>query len=89
MRGEAGYRLRLRLAARDGARCFYCQAPFENLAAATLDHYVPYRLWRTHTSANLVLACRPCNHAKGCALPWPLAWLLLAHIPAASVKTAA
>jgi 5-methylcytosine-specific restriction endonuclease McrA len=77
--GYARRLLRESLAKRDGACCFYCRAPFRKLNhKATLDHYVPYRLWRGWAEDNLVLACRPCNEAKADALPWPLVWLLLA-----------
>jgi 5-methylcytosine-specific restriction endonuclease McrA len=70
MRGAKGRRKRLRLAARDGAHCFYCRAPFADVAAdATFDHYVPYVLWPTNQAFNLVLACGSCNLRKGDALP--------------------
>lgn len=81
LRREPGLALKRRLAKRDGgARCFYCRTAFADLAAATFDHYVPYRLWRRNLPRNLVLACGPCNHAKADALPWPLVWLLLASV---------
>lgn len=65
-------RLRRQLAIRDGARCFYCGHPFADLAGATLDHLIPYSIWPTWTAAALVLACDPCNQAKGDRLPQQL-----------------
>lgn len=78
-KGEKGRRLRWRLAERDGSRCFYCTTPFDDPATATLDHYLPYWLWPHNRKWNVVLACYPCNQAKGGALPWPLVWLILAR----------
>lgn len=78
IKGERGRILRLRLAARDGSRCFYCRTPFPTTAAATLDHYVPWRLWPANHAQNLVLACAPCNQRKADRLPPVFAWLLLA-----------
>ncbi|RBQ20475.1 hypothetical protein DP939_11925 [Spongiactinospora rosea] len=58
-------RYRRQLAARDGARCFYCRHRFADPATeATLDHLVPTALGGTWARANLVLACEPCNQAK-------------------------
>lgn len=61
--------IKRQLAARDGAGCFYCRRPFADLAAATIDHLIPYSVLRTWVQANLVLACRPCNEAKADRLP--------------------
>ncbi|YCK39706.1 HNH endonuclease [Actinomadura sp. ATCC 39365] len=77
MHGERGRNLRCRLAKRDGSRCFYCRTPFLDPRAATLDHFVPFRLLPRNTQWNLVLACEPCNHRKADTLPWALARLLL------------
>jgi len=66
---ETRRRIKRNLAARDGARCFYCGQPFADLVAATLDHLVPYSLVPTWRQANLVLACRACNEAKADRLP--------------------
>lgn len=68
-----------RLLRRHGARCFYCRTVFATPADATLDHYIPYALWRTWWVPNLVLACVDCNQVKGDRLPWPLVWLLLSR----------
>jgi 5-methylcytosine-specific restriction endonuclease McrA len=71
-------RLRRRLVARDGLRCFYCRKGFGNLhRQATFDHYLPRSLGGPGGTYNLVLACEPCNTRKGARLPYPLALLLL------------
>lgn len=58
------------LAERDGARCAYCAEPFVELdGVATLDHVLPRCLVRTNARKNLVLACEPCNTAKGHEIP--------------------
>ncbi|WP_392668599.1 HNH endonuclease [Streptomyces sp. LN785] len=79
-RGSSRRRRVLRgyVAARDGHRCHYCRTPLaEDLSNATLDHYIPWALWRQNDLCNLVLACHPCNRDKGSDLPLTLAWLLL------------
>lgn len=62
---------------RDGWQCHYCRRPFSDESEVTLDHYVPWSLWRQSKPRNLVAACDPCNQRKGDALPWPVAVLLL------------
>ncbi|MFD8740829.1 HNH endonuclease, partial [Streptomyces sp. NPDC059618] len=65
--------LKRRLAARDGAQCFYCREPFgPGLEGATVDHLIPRSLLHTWAQAALVLACYPCNEAKGTELPQTL-----------------
>lgn len=71
---------KFQLAARDGAHCAYCRAPFTDLRHATLDHVVPIRLLRTWAAAHLVLACRPCNHAKADRLPLLMALLVIGAV---------
>ncbi|MFJ7969572.1 HNH endonuclease [Streptomyces sp. NPDC096324] len=66
------------LAARDGARCYYCRRPFRELREATVDHIAPVSLWRSWSVSSLVLACRPCNDAKADRFPLSLALVLLA-----------
>ncbi|RPF32866.1 HNH endonuclease [Streptomyces sp. TLI_185] len=66
------------LARRHGPRCTYCRRVFTDLSEATLDHIVPCSLWRSWSVTSLMLACRPCNQAKGDRLPLSLALLLLA-----------
>jgi 5-methylcytosine-specific restriction endonuclease McrA len=77
-----------KLRARDGKRCFYCRRHFKKHTnrRCTLDHYVPYSLWRGWDLANLVLACEACNCRKGDALPLTLAWLLLHTAGAATSR---
>lgn len=81
--GVEKWALRLHLAARDGRRCFYCRMPFltdkQLYKKGTLDHYIPYSLWRGWWARNLVLACRDCNQAKDNALPVTVAVLLLQY----------
>jgi 5-methylcytosine-specific restriction endonuclease McrA len=69
---------RLYLAERDGWHCFYCRTPFDRLRGVTIDHYVPKSRWACNLPANLVLACEPCNLAKGDRLTWSMAAVLLA-----------
>ncbi|MFK4037605.1 HNH endonuclease [Nonomuraea wenchangensis] len=92
MRGEYGRIFRCVLACRDGARCFYCWAPFVDPATeATFDHFLPSALWvtRRHNAPwNVVLACRECNSAKGGMLPAGLVLALLS-IAAAAPSAAA
>ncbi|MFI1840322.1 HNH endonuclease [Streptomyces olivaceoviridis] len=65
--------LKQRLAARDGAQCFYCATPFgPELEGATVDHLIPRSLVHTWAQAALVLACQPCNEAKADRLPQEL-----------------
>ncbi|WP_411091385.1 HNH endonuclease [Streptomyces sp. 049-1] len=80
LRGDRGRRKRARIAHSHGNRCFYCRAPFADPATeGTFDHYLPYTLWPRNLVFNLVVACKPCNVAKGDTLPlglllvlWPL-----------------
>ncbi|MFF0429383.1 HNH endonuclease [Streptomyces sp. NPDC004520] len=65
------------LAVRDGWRCVYCRHRFKDLREATMDHVVPYSLYRTWSANALVLACQPCNHAKADRLFLSLALLLV------------
>jgi hypothetical protein len=54
---------------RDGDTCWWCDCAFTQDRPSTIDHVMP----RTHGGSdhldNLVLACRPCNLAKGADLP--------------------
>ncbi|MER6217414.1 HNH endonuclease signature motif containing protein [Streptomyces sp. NPDC001674] len=68
---------KFQLAVRDGAHCAYCLAPFAHLKHATLDHVVPFHLLRTWSADHLVLACRPCNHAKADRFPLLIALLVI------------
>jgi hypothetical protein len=56
------------LAMRDGgAVCHYCGAR-SKLGELTVDHVVPLARGGSNARANKVLACRPCNAAKGAAI---------------------
>ena len=56
-------------------RCAYCdaalttQSPLDNWYRATLDHVVPLSRGGTNDPDNFVVACKPCNEAKGSMLP--------------------
>lgn len=95
LKGERGRAFKHQLAARDGGRCHYCRRGVEDPTTLTLDHYVPadwarrYGWSGVHEPYNLVLACRPCNRAKGTRLPWPLVWVLLARFGAPGDLSAA
>ncbi|MDX3229389.1 HNH endonuclease [Streptomyces sp. ME19-01-6] len=67
---------RLKLAERDGARCFYCSKPADP-ESLTLDHWIPKSLWRCSKLANLRLACEACNHTKGNQIPFAVAIAML------------
>ncbi|MBW1604440.1 HNH endonuclease [Streptomyces sp. JJ66] len=67
------------LARRHGTRCWYCRRPFASVREATLDHVVPFSLWRSWSVTSLMLACRSCNHRKADRLPVLLALVICAH----------
>lgn len=50
-----------------GGLCFYCG---DILTDFHVDHFIPLSKGGNNTSANLRLACRPCNLSKGSKLPW-------------------
>jgi 5-methylcytosine-specific restriction endonuclease McrA len=58
----AGYELREYLLAKFGRRCVYCDAEGVRL---NIDHVVPRSRGGSDRITNLVLACIPCNQAKG------------------------
>ncbi|MEU4964170.1 HNH endonuclease [Streptomyces smyrnaeus] len=74
--------LRVEIQKRDGQRCFYCHRNFKRgpMRRRSFDHYIPYCMWRGWEVSNLVLACVGCNLAKGAALPWTVAVLLLRYV---------
>jgi hypothetical protein len=45
-------------------QCFYCRA-YICYAQATTDHFIPRRHGGKNNAENRVLACQPCNNAKG------------------------
>ena len=81
--------IKLELAQRDGFRCAYCARAFVDLDDATLDHVIPNCVVGHWQPWNLVLACGPCNNAKGDGVPLVLmpllCHLLIAAAPAAKV----
>ncbi|WP_344032644.1 HNH endonuclease [Streptomyces luteireticuli] len=70
---------RRRILRRDGNSCFYCGMIFLREAQMTLDHVVPICIRPKGASGGVVLACEPCNQAKG-AMP-PADVLALAGVP--------
>ncbi len=52
--------------ARDGFACMYCGKSTVDL---TLDHVIPRHRGGEHTWANLVAACKKCNHKKAGRTP--------------------
>ncbi|MEU2076860.1 HNH endonuclease signature motif containing protein [Streptomyces sp. NPDC013489] len=79
---ETRKRIRAYILERDGWQCHYCRRPFVEESDMTLDHYIPWSIWRQSRPRNLVGACYPCNQAKADALPLTFAWLLLRNAPA-------
>ncbi|MFM9780443.1 HNH endonuclease [Streptomyces scabiei] len=67
---------RKQIAHRDGAYCFYCAIPFDDVQTATMDHIIPRRLFPAWTKHNLVLSCRDCNEAKQDDVPSVLMGML-------------
>lgn len=75
------------LAGRDGDQCTYCRRPFHrglgkkarhripvaNRRIPTLDHLLPHHILPAGGPGNYVLACSPCNNAKGNQVPAVLA----------------
>lgn len=53
---------RKRILIKQDNRCYYC---FEPMKEGTLDHVKPQCKGGTDSDDNLVVACRPCNLAKG------------------------
>ena len=64
MSGRDKKRRRESLLRRNGNRCTYCPALLTS-ETATLDHIVPKNKGGRDCLTNLVLACFPCNRAKG------------------------
>lgn len=49
---------------RDNGCCFWCRKPLP-LKGSTVDHIIPESVGGDNSVGNLVLACRPCNQARG------------------------
>jgi 5-methylcytosine-specific restriction endonuclease McrA len=63
--GKKWQRKKHRLAMRDGGSiCHYC-GERKKIYEITIDHVIPRSRGGAHALTNLVLACEPCNHAKG------------------------
>lgn len=58
-----------KLAERDGWECHYCGAPLgwghPLVTAPQVEHRIPRSRGGSNRLGNLVLACQPCNSAKG------------------------
>lgn len=74
--GATKARIKLDLIERHGFRCAYCAREFVDLDDATLDHVIPNCVVGHWKPWNLVLACGPCNNAKGDGVPLVLLPLL-------------
>lgn len=62
-----------------GGRCYLCGDPFESQAKATDDHVTPKAMGGRRT-ANILHACRGCNHAKSHRAPRPCELIYLEAI---------
>lgn len=52
------------IAAKCHWRCYYCGVRLGD-EAGTIDHLTPIKKGGTTCESNCVLACKPCNNAKG------------------------
>jgi 5-methylcytosine-specific restriction endonuclease McrA len=50
------------------AFCHWCNAPL-TLENSTIEHLIPLARGGLDNSNNRVLACKPCNHSRGCDMP--------------------
>lgn len=50
---------------RDGPNCYWCGAPPPKNWHHTLDHVIPRSAGGSNKISNLVMACEPCNQARG------------------------
>ncbi|MFJ3270334.1 HNH endonuclease [Streptomyces sp. NPDC086776] len=64
-----------------GAKCFYCEGPFEHL-----DHFIPIAKGGPHAIQNLVPSCADCNLRKSDKMPWD--WMPGLNISQADFQTA-
>lgn len=55
---------------RDKGCCFYCGMSL-TWNSKTVDHVIPKSKGGPHRAWNLVIACQPCNKAKGDSSPTP------------------
>ena len=61
--------LKRRLLLAQRGECHYCGRPI-TYETATFDHLRPKARGGTNAVGNLVLACEPCNRAKGDKVRW-------------------
>lgn len=60
-----------RLVKRDGNRCMFpgCTKPFTDINKPTIDHWLPWSLYRDSSFKNLRLMHQFCNNKKGDIIP--------------------
>lgn len=51
-----------------GGKCFWCGCKV-TAESRTLDHIVPRSAGGSNKQHNIVLACKPCNQARGSWIP--------------------
>jgi len=57
---------------RDNGRCQYCGKPVEPNKGWHIEHILPWSFGGPDTEDNLVVACIPCNMAKGTKIIFPI-----------------
>ena len=62
-----------------GGCCYLCKNPFTDLFGPTAEHVIPRSRGGRH-NANILLACSPCNAAKGDRMPFKTELALLHRI---------
>lgn len=67
-RGGRSKRQRKSLIKRDGAFCHWCGC-MVTLQTSTVEHVIPLHRGGLDNSNNRVLACKPCNEARGHNMP--------------------
>lgn len=56
---------KLKLAKRDGLKCFFCGEPHTDTSDLTIEHLLSFKHGGTDNINNLALACEPCNREAG------------------------
>ena len=67
-RGGNSKRKRQQIGRRMGWFCYWCKCAL-TLSTSTLEHIVPLNRGGLDNANNRVLACKPCNHARGHDMP--------------------
>lgn len=67
-RSKKSRRIRERMIARGCVHCHWCRAPLD-INNSTIDHVIPIARGGLDNDNNRVLACEPCNKARGHAMP--------------------